>query len=101
MPPRWRRQTLHAKFLQHPLDFEPHPDWRGVATEADYERSSLETIREGVEFTYPDRTSGDPRVGYFDPLTLCFTAVTTDRQWIITHFPAAEQYVRTRPDSDY
>jgi hypothetical protein len=99
--PQWRRQTLHAKYLQHHLDFRPHPERRRIATEEDYERSSLETVQEGVEFNYSDRTSGDPRVGYFDPLTECFTAVTFDRQWIITHYPTTEDYVRSLPDSNY
>ena len=101
MGPQWRRQTLHAKYLQHHLDFRPHPERRQIVTEEDYEQSSLETVWEGVEFTYTDRTSGDARVGYFDPLTECFTAVTADRRWIITHYPATEDYVRTLLDSDY
>jgi hypothetical protein len=101
MGPQWRRQTLHAKYLQHHLDFQPHPERQPIVTEADYEQSSLETIREGLEFSYTDRTSGDPRVGYFDPLTEGFTAVTVDGRWIITHYPATEDYVRNLPDSDY
>jgi hypothetical protein len=80
MRPRWRRRTLHSRYLQHRPDFRPHPERRRIATEDDYEQSSLDTIRDGVEFSYTDRTSGAPRVAYFDPLTECFTALTADRQ---------------------
>ena len=80
MEPRWRRHTLRAKFLQHRRDFAPHPERRPVASEEDYEQSSIETVREGAEFFYTDRASGEPRIGYFDSLTECFVAVTDDRR---------------------
>ncbi len=42
-----------------------------------------------------------PRIGYFDPLTDLFVAVTDDDQAIVTHFPAEVEYAATLPDSDY
>jgi hypothetical protein len=58
-------------------------------------------VQVGVAFRYTDRMSGSPRIGYFDPPTERFTAVTSDRQRILTHFPAGVDYVRNLPNSDY
>lgn len=99
--PRWRRATLRRKFLQHRHEFEQPLLGPPVRTEDAYEESSLVTIGEGVRFTYTDRQRGQPRVGYYDPLSQRFTAVTENERWIVTHFPAADDYVRHLPDSDY
>ena len=100
--PTWTdRRLLARKFTQHRRDFARRPPFRPLVDIAEYEQGSLDTVRDGIRFTYTDRQRGRPRVGYFDPLTHLFVAVSADDQSIISHFPADDEYVRSLPNSDY
>jgi pyocin large subunit-like protein len=82
--------------------FRKHRWGLGVQTVAEYTRSARATIRAGREFTYNDPQFGDPRVGYYQETPRRFTALTVDRQTILTHFrPDAPDYARTLPQSTY
>lgn len=63
--------------------------------------SARETIRQGRRFLYQDRGTGQTRVGYFDPRSGHFTALTRDETTIVTHFFTDEQYVRRLPATTY
>ncbi len=52
-------------------------------------------------FTYTDLEADATRVGFFDPTSGRFTALTDDEAFILTHFRATERYVRGLLDSDY
>jgi len=82
--------------------FQKHR-WRlHVHTVEAYTRSARATIRVGREFTYDDPDFGEPRVGYYDRRQRRFTALTDDRQTILTHFrPDSLDYVRKLPRSTY
>ena len=100
--PRWPdRQRLERKFRQHRRDFARHNPLQPLAGVAEYEQSSVDTIRDGVRFTYTDDTHDVPRVGYFAPSTGLLTVLTESERVIVTHFPADEEYVRALLDSDY
>jgi hypothetical protein len=100
--PQWpSRRRLEEKFTQHRRDFSGHLLYGPLYNADDYDNSARETIQDGVRFTYTDIRAGRPRVGYFDPPTERFTATTADGRWVLTHYPAEEDYVRDLPDSDY
>ena len=78
----------------------------GVRSPAEYDDSARETIRDGICLIYTYVDPVDPalqeaRVGYFDPATGRFTAMTEDERLILSHFAATESYVRNLPDSTY
>jgi hypothetical protein len=81
--------------------FNKHGRRLGIRDIHAYEVNSLDTVRRGVRFTYEDRFTSEPRIGYFDPITGRFTAVTEDDTEIVNHFRAREGYVRNLPASDY
>jgi hypothetical protein len=58
------------------IKFHKHGSLLGVATLAKYDASARATVHAGRQFTYTDRQSGRPRVGYFDATTLRFTALS-------------------------
>jgi len=80
-----------GKLREH---FTKHGHEVGAATPRDYDVSARETIRRGERFTYTDRRSGLPRVGYFEPATGRFTGLTDGETVLITHFAADDHYVR-------
>ena len=97
MTPRWRsRQKLQEHFVDHKDEFE------NIDIDA-YEESALDTIDVGTSFTYEDRGTGMPRLGYFDPATGRFTSLSSDGRLIFTHFipDEGEDYVLDLPNSTY
>ncbi len=54
------------------------------------------TIQDGRKFTYRDRTTDEPRVGYYDSETGLFTA-TRKTPAILTHFPETWTNLRKLP----
>jgi hypothetical protein len=60
--------------------FQEHGDQVGAKTAREYDLSSRRTIQNGRKFTYRDRMSGEPRVGYHDPKTGLFTATSQTRK---------------------
>lgn len=83
--------------------FQLHGAGLGTATVHDDERSALDTIRVGRRFSYVDRASGAPRIGYFDPANDRFVALRADERIIYSHFrpSRAERNVRRLPQSTY
>jgi hypothetical protein len=73
----------------------------GVATEQEYDESARETIRQGVRFTYRDRSTRVKRVGYFERATGRFTVLNERETRIRSHFLTSERQVRALPESDY
>lgn len=100
--PLWPdRRRIERKFRQHRRDFAKHDPIRPLTDVAEYEESSVATVQNGIRFTYTDPTHGVPRIGYFDPLTGLFTAVTENGRRILTHYPADEEYARELSESNY
>jgi hypothetical protein len=67
-----------------------------------YDESARQTIEVGAYFEYRDPETDEWRVGYYDPVTGRFTALTDDEAEIITHFRCPERYVAdTLPGSTY
>jgi len=93
--PRWTSPVQLAD------KFKKHGRRLGIRDIQAYMANSLDTVRRGVRFTYEDRFTSEPRVGYFDPMTGRFTAVTEDDTQIVNHFRVREGYVRDLPASDY
>lgn len=92
------RWASSAELTSH---FSKHGSKLGLVSESEYDASGRMTIRDGRRFTYEDRASGDPRVGYFDQRSGLFTALTTDETIILTHFLTDGDYVRGLPASTY
>jgi hypothetical protein len=69
--------------------FGKHGEDVGARTAREFDESARETIRRGKRFSYRDRATNEPRVGYFDPDTGLFTATSQTRKTpaILTHFP--------------
>lgn len=98
--PAWRNQRA---LVQH---FRQHGRKMGFRSVHDYDLSARATIQHGIGLTYTyydasGPSSALPRVGYFDPSTGRFTALTEDEQVILSHFAATEGYARNLPDSTY
>jgi hypothetical protein len=64
-----------------------------VQTVEEYDASARETIRVGRYFEYRDLRSNGPRVGYYDPQTGRFTALSYDESTLLSHYRCAEHYV--------
>jgi pyocin large subunit-like protein len=86
-----------------PWHFGKHGHALGLSTIADYDASARDTIRVGKRFTYRTRLGRKPPVGYYDPRTNRFTALTRDEAIILTHVPptTGAAYVRGLPRSSY
>jgi pyocin large subunit-like protein len=86
--PEWRsRRLLEEHFRDHGAEV-------GASTVDEYDRSARTTIRVGVRIPYEDRTTGLTRIGYFQPRSRKFTALTEDETIILSHFRAeSEGYV--------
>jgi hypothetical protein len=93
--PNWRD---HGACLNH---FLQHGRQLGVRTVEEYDRSAQATVASGKRFDYNDRTTGAPRVGYYDPTNFRFVGMTANERTILTHFEAREDYVRRLPRSTY
>jgi|SRR3954463_9090576 len=97
MTPRWTsRNALDGHFSDHGAEV-------GATTVAEYEASAVETTQVGKRFTYLDRLTGKPHVGYFDLGTGKFTGLDRRGRRIHTHFipTDGENYVRRLRQSDY
>lgn len=94
--PEWPSYDyLYHHFLAHGGDLS-------VRTVDEYDASARATLRAGRRFTYIDRRSGEPRVGYYQPSPRRFTALTEDMQTILTHFrPEDPDYPRKLLRSTY
>jgi hypothetical protein len=90
----WAPGQLEAHFQRHP---------EGYRTVEEYDQGARETIRQGVAFTYVDRTTSLPRLGFYEPETNRFTALTRGGDRITTHFrpDSGERYVRNLERSSY
>jgi hypothetical protein len=79
------------------------PEHRGelqVRSIDEYDASAQETIAIGTPFTYRDRTTGEPRIGYFHRESSRFVAVDLDG-FIRTHYQTDEGHVADLPLSTY
>ncbi len=92
---RWASQ---ARLNRH---FRRHGGEVGAPDAASYDASARQTIRTGVRFTYRDLITQEMRIGFFDPSTGRFTALSEDGTTILTHFVTTETYIRSRPDLTY
>ena len=95
MDPEWGSQE---DLDEH---FEDHGALLNCQTASEYEHCSKRTIDEGTFFNYRDRSTGEWRLGYYDRLTECFTAVNENGDTIVTHFRCGERYIRSLPENDY
>jgi hypothetical protein len=92
---RWRNAEDLA---EHAAEHGPE---LGLLSAAEYDASARETVRQGRRFLYQDRGTGRTRVGYFDPRSGRFTALSHDEATILTHFYTDRQYVRRLPSTTY
>jgi pyocin large subunit-like protein len=92
----WASGQLRAHFQKHGREGNHR-------TAEAYDSSARETIRVGRQFTYVDRESRARRMGFYDPPSNRFTAVTSDGRRITTHFypDTRERYVRGLQQSTY
>lgn len=92
----WAPGQLQAHFEKHGRE----GPYRAVD---EYDRAARETIRGGAMFTYVDRESRAPRVGFYDRTNNRFTGLTRDGARITTHFrpDRGEGYVRGLERSTY
>jgi pyocin large subunit-like protein len=103
--PQLDAETIAARAVWAPGELEAHyrkhPD--GYRSVDEYDRGARETIRVGRRFDYRDTQSNAPRLGFYDPETNRFTALTADGRRITTHFrpDRGERYVRGLPGSTY
>jgi hypothetical protein len=91
---RWAPGQLEAHFQKHP---------EGYRSVEEYDRGAREVIRQGIAFTYVDRTTNLPRLGFYERETNRFTALTRAGDRITTHFRPdnGERYVRNLERSSY
>ena len=92
----WAPGQLEAHFRKHGRE----GPYRGAA---EYDAAARETIRRGAMFTYVDRETGAPRLGFYEQPTNRFTGLTRDGGRITTHFrpDRGEAYVRGLERSTY
>ncbi len=79
--------------------YNKHGEKMGFSSRKEYDESARRTIERGRKFSYRDRVSGEPRVGYWDPETKLFTATSQTRKIsvILTHFPESWEELRNLP----
>jgi hypothetical protein len=89
------------KTQQHLEDhYELHRRELRVRSIEEYDASAQDTIVIGVTFTYRDRRTGEPRVGYFHRDSSRFAA--TDVNGLLrTHYRTDEAHVAGLPRSTY
>jgi hypothetical protein len=73
--------------------FRSHARRLRIRTVEAFDASARETIEHGRYFEYRDLRSNEPRVGYYDPETERFTALSDDESTILSHYRCPEQYV--------
>jgi len=101
-----RAQSVASTAKWGPGQLERHAKYRHpneYASMQDYDQGARQTILTGQRFTYTDRQTGLPRVGYYDRSTNRFTGLTVDETRITTHFrpTSGEGYVTGLRDSTY
>ena len=79
--------------------FDKHGDGVGASSVREYDLSARETIANGRRFTYRDRSSNAPRVGYWDEATGLFTATGQTRQSpaVFSHYDVTWEELRQLP----
>ncbi|WP_243855230.1 RHS repeat domain-containing protein [Pseudomonas putida] len=96
---KWNRarQNLNGPGLRD--HFEKHGSQVGANSAKEYDFSARTTIQNGRKFTYRDRYTNKPRVGYHDPDTGLFTATSQTGKVpvILTHFPESWSNLRRLP----
>jgi hypothetical protein len=92
--PQWKT-TAHLD-----VHFSDHGRLLRCRSQEEFDASAQATITLGVAFTYRDRITGLPRMGYFHRDTSRFVGMDVDGR-ILTHFRAAEDYVADQPYSTY
>jgi hypothetical protein len=83
---------VRYKFMKHHEDV-------GVDTLRDYDLSARRTIQDGKSFTYRDRATNEPRVGYWNAKTDLFTATSVTRRGttIFTHYDQTLEQIQDLP----
>lgn len=82
--------------------FQKHGQRLGTRTVDAYKRSSIATITGGQRFTFTDRKTLKPRIGFYNQNNGKFTAVTEDEKEIVSHFlPKDKRYPYKLLDSTY
>uniref|UniRef100_UPI0035E430BB RHS repeat-associated core domain-containing protein n=1 Tax=Kosakonia cowanii TaxID=208223 RepID=UPI0035E430BB len=91
------RQNIDGPGLRD--HYEKHGSQVGATTTKEYDYSARQTIQNGRKFTYRDRYTNKPRVGYYDPEKGLFTATsqTGKTPVILTHFPETWENLRKLP----
>ena len=91
------RQGVEGAGLRN--HFQKHGEQVGAKTAREYDASARQTMQDGRRFTYRDRASGEPRVGYFDSQKGLFTATSQTRKnpAILSHFPEKWSNLRKLP----
>jgi RHS repeat-associated protein len=96
---RWAkaRQGVQGPGLRD--HFEKHGDEVGATSAREFDRSARVTMERGRKFNYRDRSTNEPRVGYWDPETNRFTATRESgrRPEILTHFEVSWDDLRKLP----
>jgi hypothetical protein len=79
--------------------FNKHGEELGFTSRKMYDESARLTIKKGRKFYYKDRSSGEPRIGYWDKETGLFTATSQTRKTpvILTHFRESWENLRNLP----
>ena len=79
--------------------FNKHGEELGFTSRKMYDESARLTIEKGRKFRYKDRSSGEPRIGYWDKETGLFTATSQTRKTpvILTHFKESWENLRNLP----
>lgn len=89
------------KSVEHLRDhYDSHRRQFPGVTIDEYDASAQETMTVGVRFTYRDRITGLPRIGYFHRETARLTALDLEG-FIVSHFRTDEEYVAELPRSAY
>ena len=89
------------KTIEHLEDhFGLHGRELGCRSLDDLDRSAQQTVLQGAKFTYRDRITNLPRVGYYHRDTARFVGTDLDG-FILTHFRADEGYGADLPYSTY
>lgn len=92
--PQWKTvEHLEGHFTAHRREFPR-------LSIALYDASAQETFAVGVRFSFRDRRTGLPRVGYFHRESSRMTVVDGDG-FIVSHFRTDEEYVTLLPRSTY
>jgi pyocin large subunit-like protein len=93
LEPTWRdRASLDDHFRRHGEEI-------GARTTEQYTRMALDTIRDGIRFTF--RRTGEIRAGYYHRPTHRFVVMAPDSNTILSLSRRSENHVRTLNGSTY